>query len=136
MNDPVGCVGVNPVEATSCRHLADVSGNRHGVPVIEQDQVLMNVDPVAFHRVARDAGDGITLTCAGPLARAPLRATELRKGERGAREHYDRTRSGHGETPGLDLRNLLPGVAARSGFFGANANARPTTHHSLALVPH
>lgn len=110
MNDPIRRVGVNPIEATVRGHLTDVRRNRYWVTVVDQDEVLVDVNPRAFHRIACDAGDHFTLSCCGALARGPLCATELRNGERGTGEQYTRTRSGHGDTPGLDRDNLLPGA--------------------------
>jgi hypothetical protein len=89
-------VGVNPVETTACGHLTDISGNRHRIAVVEQDQMLVDVDSVAFHRVARDAGDHFTSSRCGVLARSPLRTGERRKGECGTGKEDERTKSGHG----------------------------------------
>jgi hypothetical protein len=50
----------------------------------------VDVNPLAFHPVARDAGDHFTLSCAGALARSPLRAGKLRKDECGTGEQDKR----------------------------------------------
>jgi hypothetical protein len=102
-------MGVNPIQATVRGHLTEVRRNQYWVAVVDQDEVLVDVNPRAFHRIAGDAGDHFTLRCCGALASGPLCATELRKGERGTGEQDKRTRSGHGETPGLDRDNLLLG---------------------------
>jgi hypothetical protein len=79
--------------------------------VVEQNQMLVDVNPRAFHRVARDTGDGLASSCFGAVARNPLRVGESRKSERGTGEQGNRAKGGHGETPGLDPRNLLLGAA-------------------------
>jgi hypothetical protein len=73
VNDSIGRVGVNPVQAMACGLLTDVGGNRDWFAVIEEDQMLVDVNPLAFHRVAGDAGDGFTLSWFGTVARNPLR---------------------------------------------------------------
>lgn len=107
MNDSIGRVGVNPVETIACGHLADVGGNRDGFAVVEENQMLVDVNPLAFHRVARDTGDGLTSSYSGIVARNPLCVGESRKREGATGKQDQPTKSGHSETPDLDSGNLL-----------------------------
>jgi hypothetical protein len=81
--------------------------------VIEEDQMLVDVNPLAFHRVARDARDGFTSSYSATVARNPLRVGDSRKSESSAGKQDMRAKSGHSETPDLDSRNLLRGAAYR-----------------------
>ena len=109
MNDSIGRVGVNPVQTTACGHLTDVGGNRDGFAVIEENQMLVDVNPLTFHRVARDAGDGFTWSGFVTRARDTLPVDEWRKGQGGTGKQNTRAKSRHSETPDLDSGNLLPG---------------------------
>jgi hypothetical protein len=77
--------------------------------VVEENQVLVDVNALAFHRVAGDAGDGFTSRYSGTVARNPLRVGESRKSEGGTGKQNTRAKS-HSDS-GSGLGNLLPGAA-------------------------
>jgi hypothetical protein len=57
--------------------------------VVEQNQMLVDVNTLTFHRVASDAGDHFTSSGAAALARSALCATQSRKGECDTGEQYE-----------------------------------------------
>jgi O-glycosyl hydrolase len=57
VDDPIWRMGMQPIETTRGRPLAYVSRNRDHLPVIEDHQMLMNMQTLAFHAVAGDSRD-------------------------------------------------------------------------------
>jgi hypothetical protein len=82
--------------------------------VVEKNQMLVDVNPLAFHRVARDAGDGLTSSCFFTVAHDSLRVGESRKSKGGKGKQDKRAKSGQSDTPDLDSGNLLLARRARS----------------------
>jgi branched-chain amino acid transport system ATP-binding protein len=83
VNQPVGRMRVQPVEAPSGQRPPDVARNRDGLAAVEQRQVLMDVERDPLGSVAVDAVHGLTArrfgkNRSGPDQREPARQEEHR----------------------------------------------------------
>jgi hypothetical protein len=52
---------MQPVDASFPGWLAHILWNLHRLPVIEDQDVLVDMEALTFHRVARDAADGLAV---------------------------------------------------------------------------
>ena len=59
VDEPIGCVGVQPVDAALPAGLADVGRDVDCLAVVQYYQMLVNVNPLPFLRVTGDAANGL-----------------------------------------------------------------------------